>query len=373
MNKINILHIYQNSQVGGIQQQILSILKEYDRKVFNPIFCCLGTRKKIAGEIEKLGIDFVSLNRERYHKLSPGIFFALYKLIKQKNIHILRTHKYRSNFYGRPAGWLAGVPVIISSEHNIYRDKEFRLSRRVINGMLSRITDKMIAVSDAIGKDMVKYDGIDPSRVMVIRNGVDTEKFNGMEETDMIRKEFSLGQEDIILGFTGRLVINKGLKYLIDAAALLKKEVDNFKILIIGKGSLLDELKAMAKKNNVLDKVIFTGERRDIPALLSCLDIYVMSSIKEGLPNALLEAMASGRPIVATKVGGIPEVIQHGISGQLVPPGDAGSLAKAIKLLISNSSMAKKNGTCSERSSEKRLQYRSNRPEVADTLLVFAE
>jgi len=350
MNKINILHIYQNSKIGGIQQQILSILKEYDREVFNPVFCCLGPRLEIGEEMEKLGIDVVALNRQRYSRFSPGIIYDLFKLMKDKKIRILRTHKYRSNFYGRPAAWLAGVPVIISSEHNIYIDKEFRYGRRIVNHLLSRITDKMIAVSDAIGNDIVKYDWIEPSKVQVIRNGVDTEKFSGVKETDLLRKELLLNRGEIVLGFTGRLVVNKGLKYLIDAAVLLKEQMVNFKILIIGKGSLFDELKEMAKSKDVLDKIVFAGERRDIPALLSCFDVYVLPSIKEGLPNALLEAMAAGKPIVATTVGGIPEIIEHGINGLLVPPGDAGSLAKAIKKLIDDSRQAGKLGLAARQS-----------------------
>lgn len=358
MGKINILHIYQNSQIGGIQQQILSLIKEYDRELFNPVFCCLGPKKEMMQEIEKLGIDCVSLNREKYHRISPGIVPDLYRLIKKRRIHIVRTHKYRSNFYGRPAARLAGVPVI-SSEHNIYLDKELRLSRRLINKLLSGITDKMVAVSEAIRNDIIKYDRVNPSKVLVMRNGVDTERFNGMTDPSDVRKEFSLKEEDIILGFIGRLVLNKGLKYLIDTVAILKKEVKNLKLFIVGKGGLMDELKDMAKKNNVHENVIFTGERRDIPAMLSCFDIFIMPSIKEGLPNALLEAMASGKPVVATDIGGIPEVIKNGTNGLLVPPHDPGSLAEAIRSLIENKSLAKKTGQAARKFIEEHHSIKS--------------
>jgi len=124
----------------------------------------------------------------------------------------------------------------------------------------------------------------------------------------------------------------------------------NFKILIIGKGSLLDELKEMAKSKDVLDKIVFAGERRDIPALLSCFNIYVLPSIKEGLPNALLEAMSSGKPVVATRVGGVPEIIEHGVNGLLVPRGDPGRLAEAIKQLIDDPRKAEKLGLAARRS-----------------------
>ena len=342
--KINILHIYQNSKIGGIQQQILSIVRGYDREKFNPTVCCFGPKMELGKEIEKAGIDFVALNRQRYNKFSVGIIFDLYRLMKERNIHVLRTHKYRANFYGRIAGKLAGVPVIIASEHNIYRgEKEKRFIRRVTNKLLSMVTDKMVAVSDAIKKDILRYDRVSPSKIMVLHNGVDIERFKpGVNFRDM-RKQFAISKDDVVIGFVGRLVISKGLNYLIEAVALLKNSY-NVKLLIVGDGSLMEELKKIAKDKGLEESVIFTGLRRDITDVLSSIDIFVLSSIKEGFPNSLLEAMAMGKPVVATAVGGIPEVIGHGTNGLLVQPADIEGLALALKTVIDNPLMAKNMG-----------------------------
>lgn len=342
MEKINILHIYQNSKIGGVQQQLLGLLKAYNRELFHPIFCCLGPKEEMGKETEEIGIDFIHLNRSRYNRFSPGIILDLHKLMKKKQIHVVRTHRYRSNLYGRLAALLAGVPAIIASVHDNYRTDK-RPARRVINRILSKITDKIVAVSEDIKKDIIRYDKVDPSKIEVIPNGIDVERFNPKNTTD-IRKEFSLEESDIIIGFVGRIVPAKGLEYLLDAFPYVKEEFKSIKLLIVGEGSLVEELKEKAKKNSIFDNIIFTGRRRDIPEILSGINIFVMPSIAEGLPNALLEAMAMGKPIVATEVGGIPEVIKNRFNGILVPPRDTRALATAMKELIGNAQVAAKMG-----------------------------
>lgn len=343
LERINILHIYQNSRIGGVQQQLLSLLKAYNREVFNPFFCCFGPKEAMGKEIEGIGIELTALNRFRYHRILPGIFVDLSRLMKEKHIHIVRTHRYHPNVYGRVAAFLAGVPVIVASVHDNYRmDK--RPKRRIVNHILSKITDKIVAVSESIKKDIVRYDKIDPSKILVIPNGVDTERFNPEGNFANIKEEFLIKDNDIVIGFVGRIVPAKGLEYLIDTLSYLKEEFKNLKLLIIGEGAIVARLHEQAKEKKVYDSIIFAGGRRDIPDILSCIDIFVMPSIAEGLPNALLEAMAMGRPIVATEVGGIPEVMKNGVNGLLVPPRDPIALATAMKGLIGNDRLAAQMG-----------------------------
>jgi glycosyltransferase involved in cell wall biosynthesis len=343
MEKINILHIYQNSKIGGVQQQLLSLLKAYNRERFNPIFCCLGPKQEMGKEIEGIGIEFISLNKLRYNRFSPGIVLELHRLMKIKQIHVVRTHRYRSNLYGRLAAFSSGVPVIIASVHENYRTDK-RPNRRIMNRILSKITDKIVAVSEDVKEDIIRYDRIDPSKLQVIPNGIDVERFNPEKNTSNIRKEFPLEEDDIVIGFIGRIVPAKGLEYLLNALPYLKEEFKSIKLLIIGEGSLVEKLKEKAKKNNIFDNILFTGVRRDIPEILASIDIFVMPSTAEGLPNSLLEAMAMGKPVVATEVGGIPELIKNGRSGLLVPPKNPEALATAIRDLISNDQLAAKMG-----------------------------
>jgi glycosyltransferase involved in cell wall biosynthesis len=348
MGRVNVLHIYQNSKVGGIQQQLVSLLRAYDREILNPTVCCFGPKREIGGEIEKLGIEIVALNRTRYSKFTPGIVRDIYRLIKDRDIHVLRTHKYRANLYGRLAGWLAGVPVVISSEHNIYREKEKRLYRRIINKVLSGCTDKVIAVSEAVENDMLAYDGISPSKIMVIYNGVDMERFSPERKYFNIRREFSIDDDSVVVGFIGRLVHNKGLEYLLMAFGQVKQRHHDTKLIIVGDGSLMQELKGKARDLGIGDSVVFTGLRRDVPDLLASMDVFVMPSVKEGLGNSILEAMVMRKPVVATDVGGIPEIVQNGRTGLVVPPARHSALAEAIMTLITDRRLAAEFGEAAE-------------------------
>jgi len=343
MAKINILHLYQNSKIGGVQQQIFSLIKSYNKDLFNPIFCCLGNKEKIAEKLEKNGIEVITLNRTNYNRLSFKIIKDLYKIIKEKNIHILRTHRYRSNLYGRIAGWLAGVPVIISSVHDNYRSDK-KIERKLMNKILSIITDKIVAVSESIKNDIIRYDKINPSKIEVINNGVDTLIFRPQSKDYELLKSLGINNDDIVIGFVGRIVPAKGLEYLLEAFSYLKKEINNIKLLIVGDGAILKDLKNYSIELGISKYSIFTGERQDIQKILSCIDIFVMPSIAEGLPNALLEAMSSGKTVVTTKVGGIPEIIKDRFNGLIIPDKNSEMLAKAIKELITDKDLSEKLG-----------------------------
>ncbi|MGE5237358.1 MAG: glycosyltransferase [Chloroflexota bacterium] len=340
MNKIKVLHLYQNSQVGGIQLQLLSLFNAYDRDVLTPLFCCLGPKLGIVPEMERLGVEVIALNRVRYSRFSPGIIMELYRVMKERGIHVLRTHKYRSNFYGRVAAFLARVPVVIASEHNIYQDKELRVTRRVVNKVLSLVCDKIVAVSEAIREDIVRYDRVAPSKVIIVRNGVDVAKFKAEGSYRDIRKEFGIDRNDFLIGFVGRLVSNKSLPNLVRAFSALRAKAWPVTLLIVGEGSMMEELKSMARQDRVTDSVIFTGIRRDIPDILSALDVFVLPSVNEGLPNALLEAMAMGKAVVASEVAGVPEVVEPGVTGVLVPMEDHSALEKALSRLFEDRGLA---------------------------------
>jgi glycosyltransferase involved in cell wall biosynthesis len=336
MDRINVLHVYQNSKTGGIQQQILNLLKAYDRKLINPVFCCLGPRRELAEEMEALGVEVVALGYERYTRFNAAIIFDLSRVLKEKNIHVLRTHKYRSNFYGRLAARLAHTPVVVASEHNIYIDKELRLGRRTINRLLARWTDQLVAVSEAIRRGVVRFDRIPEEKTMVIHNGAELGRFAGTHNGADIRAEFGADADIPLLGFVGRLVPSKGLNYLLEAMSLIIKRHPSARLAIVGDGALMDKLKTKADSLGINGSIIFTGRRRDVPDILDALNVFVLSSVKEGLPNSIIEAMASGLPIVSSDVGGVGELITHEETGLLVPSKEPESLAQAVNHMLSN-------------------------------------
>jgi glycosyltransferase involved in cell wall biosynthesis len=201
--------------------------------------------------------------------------------------------------------------------------------------IVRHFTDKSIAVSDEIRQRCIKNQGVSPEKIITIPTAVDVEKFCGRTSRDQLRVQLGINASSPLVGTVARLVTPKRLDFLLDAARLVCDAVPQARFLIIGDGPLRDELERQAKQLDLApDYVRFLGSRLDIPDLLSALDIFVLSSEIEGLPVAMLEAMAASRPVVATQVGGIPQVIQNGQNGLLVPPKDPTGLAKAILTLI---------------------------------------
>jgi glycosyltransferase involved in cell wall biosynthesis len=334
MKKINLLHIVQHSTGGGIINQLYSLLRSYDKDTIRPMVCCIGSKGTTGKLIEEGGIDFLALNIGRNDRLIPRAVRLLYGLMKERQIHVVRTHGHGANLNGRIAARLCGIPCV-PSVHCVYtKAKERKIQRRLANNLLGRISDKVIAVSEAVREDVIRYDHVDPSKVLVIRNGVDTELFRPAGAPGSIRKELGLGENDAVIGFVGRLAPVKGLTHLIEAFADVRKEIDHVKMLIVGRGALMSSLQDMAAEKGLQDDIIFAGERSDIPAILFSIDIFAMSSEREGLPNALLEAMAAAKPVLVTSAGGMKEIVQDTVNGLVVPIGEPQLLARGMNHLI---------------------------------------
>ncbi len=342
MSRINVLHVVQHSTGGGVIRQLFNLLKAYDREVINPLVCCIGGKGTVGDLIEKSGVEFVALRLKNNDRFIPSAVSRLRRLMTDKRIHIVRTHGYGANLNGRIAALLCRVPCV-PSIHNVYT-KEKKIQRRIANHLLSRFSCKIVAVSEAVRGDVIRYDHIDPSKVMVIRNGVDTDYFSPATPLTDLRKELGIDESDIVIGFVGRVVPAKGLPYLIEAFADIKRDLDNVKLLIVGRGASLNVLSELASEKGLQDHVLFIGERSDIANLLLSMDIFVMPSEKEGLPNALLEAMAMAKPVLVTTAGGMKEIVQDNVSGYVIPVGSTLLLTEGLKKLITDRESAREMG-----------------------------
>jgi glycosyltransferase involved in cell wall biosynthesis len=343
MKPLGILHILPGLWVGGVQSQLLTVLGNYDRSRFCPIVCSLSGSGAIGRKMEDIGVEVVCLNKFG-HGLDLTIIVDLYRLMKKREIMIVRTHQYHANLYGRIAANLAGVPCIIASIHNIY-NRDRKIHRRMINRFLAGLTDKIIAVSETVGRDIMKYDSIPKDKIMVIYNGIEINRFLQMSNGSSVRMEFNIPSSVPVIGIVGRLVHQKGHKYLLEAMVRIKARFPGSLLLIVGDGPLKGELTAYATAQGLGEDVIFAGSRMDIPDLLAAIDIFVFPSFREGLGNALLEAMAAGKPIIATDIAPMREIINSAEVGILVPPKDSGALASAIEVLMSDSVRAEALGS----------------------------
>jgi len=331
-NKINIMQLVPSLRVGGAENQVVTLANSLDKTKFNVILCILQKGGPLLRQVSK-DVSVIEIKyRQRYFP------FALMKLIwilKKYKVHILHCHLYFSGFWGRIAGLIARVPVMITTEHGktLWKKKHHIWFERWID----KFTAMRIAVSEDIKKIRIEREKLSPQKIVVIPNAIDINKFKKTKkEIQLKKREFNLDTNTFIIGTVGRLVEAKDLFTLLDAVAILKQNMDNFKVLIVGDGVLRHALQNYAHKLHIMDKIIFTGSREDIPDLLAMFDVFVLSSIREGIPVALLEAMASKKAIIATKVGGIPEVLEDNKSGILIPPRHPDILVEKIMYLFNN-------------------------------------
>jgi glycosyltransferase involved in cell wall biosynthesis len=334
---INVLYIIWSLDLGGAERVVINLAKGLDKDRFNPMVCCLNEQGKFADELEKEGIRVIALNKKS--KLDFTVINKLARIMKENNINVVNTHLWGANFWGRIAAKLAKVPVIIATEHN---EDTWKLPFYFLfDNILSDWTDKIIAVSSSV-KEFYVSKGIPTDKIEVVYNGIDIKQGQSPSGTvpvlhsAKIREEFGIKEEETVLAVIGRLVPQKGHCYFLSA---LKELLKDHKImaLIVGSGPIEEELKQFSYNLGLNGNVIFTGLRRDIPDLLNnCIDILVMPSLREGLPLIALEAMSSGVPIIASKVGGIPELVIDGKTGLLVEPENHVALKEAIERLIND-------------------------------------
>jgi glycosyltransferase involved in cell wall biosynthesis len=280
----------------------------------------------------------------------PITVYKLYRLIKRLSPRIVHTHLWEAGILGMLAGKLAGVPVIINTVHGMHQWPA-SLHMLLLDRLANHFTDKIISVSEEIRKSCINVQGVSSEKIITIPNAVDIERFHGLNSFDELRAHLGVSPSSALVGTVVRLVPEKRVDYLLKAARTVCNAVPQARFLIIGDGPLREELEGLASQLGLMPEYArFLGSRQDIPDLLLALDIFVLSSETEGLPVSMLEAMAASKPVIATRVGGIPQVIEDGFNGFLIPPHDPASLSKAILMLLKD---------CTLRESLAREAYRT--------------
>lgn len=332
--KLKILHVINTLQIGGAEVQLINLIRNLDGGRFISIVCCIVHSGPLASDLEKLGIKLVVLGQR--WKLDPRILLPLYRLIRKEHIHIVHTHMFHAGLWGRIASIITRAPVVIATEHGLNPWK--RYTHIAVNRILSKFTDQITVVSDAGKRIRIERERIESKRITVVNNCVDLALFDGRihHHDNNVRQEFGIEADEPVIGFVGRLQEVKGINYLVEAVAKVKTVIPKIKLLIIGDGPLRKELEAHVQRLELSGQVIFAGYRRDIPRVLETLDLFVLPSLREDMPLSLIEAMAMGKAVVATKVGGIPEVAVDGQTGILVSSQNEEALAEAISQILLN-------------------------------------
>lgn len=325
---IRVLFLIVDLPVGGAEDHLLSLVRNLDRSRFDPLVCCIGRSGPIGKEIEAEGVRVEELGKLRKGGFDRKIVPLLRSLIRRERIGLVHAHLYHANLYGRLAAFREGIPIVVSV-HNTYVRP--RLRRSLANWWLARRTPVIVAGSEAIRNDIVRHDRVAPEKIRVIPYGVDVDRFDIPLSRREAREKLGLPVDRFLVGTVGRLEEQKGQKHLLDAVAILRREGRDAMLLLVGGGREEDRLRGQAAREGIGDAVLFLGTRRDLPELFRAMDVFALPSLWEGLPIALLSAMASGSPVIVTPVGGVPEVVKDGRNGLMVPAGDPHALAAAIR------------------------------------------
>jgi glycosyltransferase involved in cell wall biosynthesis len=326
-SRLKVLHILAALPVGGAETLLLAALTAADQRSFSYLVCSLSDKGPVGKEMEQAGIEVVSLGRMRHKRFDVGIILRLCRLMRHREVDIVHTHIYHASRYGRIAAVLARVPCVVASFHNVYNTPRFK--QHCFNWVLGKVTDRVIAVSEAVKDHLVRYDHLPPTSITVLPNAIDVRAFGSRNGAEA-RQRLGVSSNAYLVGTVGRLELQKGHVVLLQAMRQLITKYPEARALIVGGGSQEGTLRRLADDLGLSDRVMFAGVRRDTPDVLSALDVFVLPSLWEGIPLALLEAMATALPVVATRVGGVPEIISDRSTGILIDPGDPDQLVAAI-------------------------------------------
>lgn len=336
---IRVMQIIDSMSFGGAEVLLRDLTRSLLAHEYS-VNVCYNTEGPIAKEVEAMGIPIVRL--PRFGRVDIFLLWRIFKKIKQVKPDIVHTHLFKSDIHGRLAARLAGTPVIVSTLHNCHNWARNPLLGNIY-GANARLANHIIAVSDEVRDYSIRYSHIDPKKITTIPNAIPLDRFgNHGAAGAMIRQEFGIPLNVPLIGIIARLTEQKDHDNFLRAAQRILQDSPEAVFLIVGDGPLAESLKMLASSLGIQESVNFCGIRQDIPAVMSALDILVFSSRWEGLPVALLEGMASSLPVVATSVGGVPGVIENGVTGFLVPPADPEALANTCISLINDPALRRR-------------------------------
>lgn len=316
---------------GGGERMASVIAARLDPVRFERVLCSTRSNpvETFEAELQERGVRVVVL--ERGSKLALWAWWPLVALLRRERIDVIHAHKFGSNLWGSILGRLARVPVVIAHEHSwSYEGQPLRrfLDRHII----ARGADVIVAVSREDRRRMIELEKIDPTMVRFIPNGIAPLEQRGHD----VRAELGIRPGVPVLAAVGQLRPEKALEVLIDAARHLLLRFPELKVLIVGHGPEEEALQQLVAQASLEATVIFLGRRRDVPDVLAAIDVAVCCSDFEGSPLSVMEYMAAGKPVVATRVGGIPDLIDHGVHGLLVSPRRPEELADALADLLND-------------------------------------
>jgi len=328
--------------VGGAEQLILATAPRLSEAGFEVTVAALKGSGPIARELEACGVRCVTFGGRG--RGDVRVLTRLLRFLRAEPVSILHSHLFPANLAARLAGRAAGVPIVITSHHDTH--VWGRPHHRFLERLTAGLSDRVVACSDAVRRYVVECYGLPPGKVVTLRNAIVVPALRHDEAARArLRVGLGAGPADRLIGTLGRLEEpKKGLSVFLRAASLVLRQCPEARFALVGEGPARRGLERLAAREGVAERTVFAGERRDVIDLLSAFDLFVQPSRWEGFGLTVLEAMAAGRAVVASSVGGIPEIVRDGRDGLLVPPGDALRLADGILRTLGDPDLAARLG-----------------------------
>lgn len=370
---IRVMTVVPTLLCGGTESQVMTLCRALDPSRFDLEFSCLRRLGPFVEEIENRQLPLTEYRLGSFYSLTAVAQQAKFaRHLTRRGIQIVHAYSFYGNVFAVPPARMARTPAVIAS----IRDLGLYLTplQRLVQRHVCRLADRIVVNAEAVREWLVR-EGYDPAKIVVIPNGVDLTRFRGPRQTGRLATEFGLPAGTPLVAVVSRLTRMKGLEQFVEAASVVARRFPDARFLIVGETpphdpSYLDQLKSLAGRLHIADRVIFTGLRSDVPALLASVAVVAMPSLNEALSNALLEAMAAGAPVVATRVGGTPEALSDEQTGLLVPPADVPALAAAITRLLEAPLLAERLGRAARLVIEDRYSIARM---MMDTQLLYRE
>ncbi len=334
---VRVLYLITELETGGAQTALANLALHLDPRRFQPQAACLYGAGATAHRLRAGGVEVTNLDMR--HKRDGRVLPRLWRLLRRERPVILHAFLFHANLLACVVGRMAGVPIVVVSERSMGLDSR---ARYTVSRLIAPLADRVIAVSPAVRDFIVQRVGIPANKALVIPNGVDVARFASARPID--RTAWGLPADTPLIGAVMRLDPAKGGETLVRAMAALPHAPRSAHAVIVGDGPQRGAWESLAQALGVRQRIHFVGHQADVPAWLAACDVFVQPSDREGMPNAVLEAMAAGRPVVATAVGGTPDVVVDGETGLLAPRRDPAALAWAIQSLLDDPALAQAMG-----------------------------
>ena len=345
---INVMQLVLSLIIGGTEKLVYEIAQRVNRDEVSPVVCCLDEIGVFGEKLREAGVPVYVLNRR------PGLDWSLLPklrdIIIKERIDVIHAHQYTPYFYGLMASLYSKAtlapsrPEIVFTEHGRFYPDVRKFKRVVSNPILSLFTKEIVTISASTKQSLITYENFPARRIRVVYNGIDLGRFSQTTDRLAKRRELGLAADDPVFGIVARLDPIKNHAMLLRACQQVVTVMPNARLLIIGDGPERARLEELTQTLGLAAHVAFLGARQDISELLQTFDVFALSSFSEGTSVTLLEAMGVGVPIVATNVGGNPEVISDGETGLLVESGNAHDMAAKLLQLLQDDALRARMG-----------------------------